>query len=307
MQTDTLFHEYFKLVPHALFELLGITPPCAYRYESPVIKRSERRFDGFLEPEDPACPYYFVEIQGYRDRQIYWRLLSEVAGYHESRADLDGINWQAVLLFLDESQDPGPVTLGPLESGHERWLIRAFLPKLLHQPAHSPILNVLRPLGATPDEIRSQGAGWARELNTFTEIEDEQRVRLADLLVKFVMQRFVESSYKEIETMLNLTPLKETRAAKELMEEGRQEGQREGQREGQMIGQRNAIGTFLRIRFPESTLRVYDEVMNDLKRVKDEKVLGELTALAARVDSLSQFAQELTEILYELTPPSERE
>lgn len=118
MQTDALFQEYFQVVPEAVLELVGIKPACRYRYESPVLKGSERRLDGFLEPEQPDCPYYFVEIQGYRDRRIYWRTLNEITRYHEIRSDLDGQNWQAIVLFLDASFDPGPETLGPLVHGH---------------------------------------------------------------------------------------------------------------------------------------------------------------------------------------------
>ena len=62
MQTDTLFQEYFQIVPEAIFELLGETPPCRYRYDSPVVKASERRLDGLLHSEKPDCPYYFLEV-----------------------------------------------------------------------------------------------------------------------------------------------------------------------------------------------------------------------------------------------------
>ena len=58
MKTDTLFHELFQLAPQALFELLQIKPGCAYRFESPVVKASERRLDGLLEPADPGHSRY---------------------------------------------------------------------------------------------------------------------------------------------------------------------------------------------------------------------------------------------------------
>jgi predicted transposase YdaD len=99
MQTDKLFQEYFQLVPHAVFELLGMTPACPYRYESPVVKTSERRLDGFLEPTQAGCPYYFLEVQGYHDERIYWRGLHPVTRYHEMRADLDGQDWKLIHLL----------------------------------------------------------------------------------------------------------------------------------------------------------------------------------------------------------------
>lgn len=77
MKTDDLFHEYLQLAPYALFELLQITPGCAYRFSSPVVKASERRMDGLLEPVKRGHPRYFVEVQGYRDEAIYWRVLHQ--------------------------------------------------------------------------------------------------------------------------------------------------------------------------------------------------------------------------------------
>jgi len=114
MQTDTLFQEYFQTVPETIFELLGYIPLCRYRFESPVVKASERRLDGFLEPTDAACPYFFVEFQGYYERGFYWRFVQEIARYHQMRPDLGGKNWQAILLLLDTAFDPGLETLGPL-------------------------------------------------------------------------------------------------------------------------------------------------------------------------------------------------
>src|SRR2546426_558050 len=124
METDTLFHEYFQLTPQALFELCGITPACDYHFSSPVFKASERRMDALLEPEVDDQPPYFVELQGYRDRAIYWRLLQQISMYYAQRPELIGKPWQAVVLFLDRDHDPGPETLGPLGQGDPPWLVR---------------------------------------------------------------------------------------------------------------------------------------------------------------------------------------
>ena len=71
MKTDKLFHEYFQLVPQTLFELFQINPGCTYQFTSPVLKESERRMDGLLEPNTPGHPRYFLELQGYPDDSIY--------------------------------------------------------------------------------------------------------------------------------------------------------------------------------------------------------------------------------------------
>lgn len=160
MKTDTLFHEYFQIAPQALFELLQIAPGCAYRFESPVVKSSERRLDGMLEPVEPGHPRYFLEVQGYPDKGIYWRAIHEVGGFHYQRPNLFGGDWRIVLLFLDKSFDPGPETLGPLAHGSIPWLIRGIIPDLLQKVTlPSPVLNVLRPLIAKSEgEVQKQGA-----------------------------------------------------------------------------------------------------------------------------------------------------
>ena len=120
MNTDKLFHEYFQTAPEAVFELLQIQPNCAYTYTSPVVKASERRLDGLLQPQIPGHPYYFVEIHGYKDERFYWRFMSRISLAHEQIPELDGENWQAIVFFLDKSYDPGPRTLGPLYPSRKR-------------------------------------------------------------------------------------------------------------------------------------------------------------------------------------------
>ncbi len=307
MNTDKLFQEYFQIVPQALLELLQITPPCTYRYESPVVKSSERRMDGFLEPEVVGCPYYFVEIQGYLDPLIYWRGLHHVTRYHETRSDLDRKNWKLVILFLDQSYDPGISTLGPLENGAEHWLISGILSDLLRtQSVVSPWLNVLLPLvAADVSEIQQLGAEWARSIQNAPKLGKRQRGNLIDLLIKFVMQRFVELPYKEIENMLKLTPIEETRAGKELIQlgivQGREVGREEGREEGLEIGReeglRAGIQAVLSIRFqPISTERM-EQLLKLLIQIHDDETVAMLLGLSQKVESLELFEQKVAELI----------
>lgn len=155
VQTDTLFQEYFQTVPETIFELPGYTPLCRYRFESPVVKASERRLDGFLEPNDASCPYFFVELQGYHERGFYWRFVQEIARYHQMRPELDGRNWQAILLLLDKAYDPGLETLGPLYNQNDSWIIRASIPDLLARRAQLCAAERLAPV----DRAGCSGSG----------------------------------------------------------------------------------------------------------------------------------------------------
>jgi predicted transposase YdaD len=213
MKTDTLFHELFQLAPQALFELLQIKPGCAYRFESPVVKASERRLDGLLEPVETGHSRYFVEVQGYDDRSIYWRVLHQIGLYHAQRPEIQGGPWQAVLLFLDEAYDPGPQQLGTLSDGPMPWLIRGVVPDLMQRITEpSPILHVLRPLIAENEaQMRQQAADWVQDIRQVSTLDRAEQERLLALLVQFILQKFSHLTSKEIGQMLKLTPIEETR------------------------------------------------------------------------------------------------
>ena len=121
MRTDDLFFEFFKLVPEATFELFQFTPSCAYKFDAPVVKKEikkvERRMDGMLKPRKAGHPHYFVEFQGYNDKTIYWRLLHQISLFHELEPEQGKDEWQAFVIFLESSYDPGPESLGPLVHG----------------------------------------------------------------------------------------------------------------------------------------------------------------------------------------------
>jgi predicted transposase/invertase (TIGR01784 family) len=88
MKTDPLFYELFQAAPQTFFELLQITPPCAYRFESITVKSVEKRIDGVLEPVEAGQPLYFLEVQAFPDGTIYWREMREVATFFEQRSHL---------------------------------------------------------------------------------------------------------------------------------------------------------------------------------------------------------------------------
>jgi predicted transposase YdaD len=222
MKTDKLFYEFFQLAPYALFELLGIQPGCPYRFVSQVVKASERRMDGLLEPIVPGFPHYFLEIQGYLDHVIYWRSIAQMGLFHEKQPLLGGGQWKVIILFLDRAFDPGLETLGSLYHGEMPWLVRAYLPELLAQVERpSPVLHVLRPLLAQSEgEVRQAIRGWVQDLRQTPEIDEPSQERLLSLLAQFVMQKFSHLSHKEIENMLQLTPLEETVAGREIIQEG---------------------------------------------------------------------------------------
>ena len=82
MKTDSLFYELFKLHPESLFELAGIEADGEYVFESITVKNTEKRMDGFFRRKD-GRQNIFLEVQGYDDVSIDWRLLREISTYYE--------------------------------------------------------------------------------------------------------------------------------------------------------------------------------------------------------------------------------
>lgn len=218
MRSDALFYELFQAAPWTFFELMQLTPPCPYRFESITVKTTEKRIDGVLEPEQAGERLYFLEVQAQPDVTIYWRTLREVATYFEQRPQQPD-NWQAVVLYLNITDDPGFGSLSPLATGADPRLIAADLLDLLEQLADdSLVLNVLRPLVAISEkEVRQNVITWANNIQQLPGLSYELKQRLVTILAQLVMQKFARLTYKELARMLRLIPLEETIDGKELM------------------------------------------------------------------------------------------
>lgn len=221
MKTDTLFYELFQTAPQTFFELLQITPSCPYRFESITVKTAEKRIDGVLEPTIEGNPIYFVEVQGFPDDVIYWRSMREVATFFEQRPHLKASQWQAIVLWLNQEDDPGFETLLPLAEAVTPRLVSIDLISVLKKlDEDSLTFNVLRPLIAeTEQEVRQNVIQWIENIQKSPTLDDQAEERLIEVLTQIIEQRFQMLTYKEIAQMLRLTPLKETQSYKEAFKE----------------------------------------------------------------------------------------
>jgi len=104
MKTEPLFYELFRLYPSSLSELTGLDVQGDYVFESITVKSTERRLDGFFRRTDGDGPDIFLEVQGYDDPNIYWRLFQEIFTYY-AQADRKK-PFTAVILFTDKKYDP---------------------------------------------------------------------------------------------------------------------------------------------------------------------------------------------------------
>lgn len=142
MQTDSIFYELFRFDPQCLKQLVQLKLEGQYDFESITVKSTEKRFDGFLRRIDGEGPHLFVEVQGYYEPKIYWKLYREICTFYEQRDD--HMPFIAIVLFLDESLDPGEFGVTCLPPCQ---LIRANLIECLQKLEGSAgTLTVLMPL-----------------------------------------------------------------------------------------------------------------------------------------------------------------
>ncbi len=232
MKTDALFYELFKIDPQSLFRLVHLSVVGEYAFESLAVKTTEKRMDGFLKRIDQPGPHVFLEIQGYKDEKIYWRLFREIFSYYEQTET--NVPFIAIVLFLEPLYDPGacPVACVP---PHQ--LIRANLLECLKTiEDRASVLTVLKPLALHQQaELYDVVEQWKDELESLP-MSPRTVETLLELLEYVILQRFPKMSSKELRAMLRLIPLEETVAGQELIQEGKQLGLREGKQLGLQEG-----------------------------------------------------------------------
>lgn len=238
MDTDRIFHELFRNHPEWLRELTGLPLPEGCQGSSRILKQLEIRCDLLLEPADPDDPRYLVEFQLYHDHSIFNRieLARQLLWKHlHSRTDCRRRDFfpgviEAVVLF-------GSRTELPTSSDRYPQIRILFLDEMLEslrrRHPHSPLLAALAPLNEPAAELEKDAAALYRRIRGNAELEAEDREVLTEIFLNLLLQRFKTKSREEIRKMIaELTPLHETRAGRELLEEGIEKGIKKGIEKG---------------------------------------------------------------------------
>jgi len=254
MKTDSLFYELFKAHPASLFELAGLEADGEYIFESITVKSTEKRMDGFFRRSDGSGQDIFLEIQGYDDNAIYWRLFREISTHYEQTKSTQP--FLAIILFIDKKYDPDNCQITGLK--HPSRLIRLYLPDCLKAIGDkaSPI-TVLKPLTFRHKKKLPQAVPkWKNEIDSLNLPESTEKL-LIDLLENAIISRFPKMTFEEIQKMIHYTPIEKTVVGQELiqmgmnegilkgLEKGRIEGRTEGFEKGEIIGKIHATQRFL--------------------------------------------------------------
>ncbi|PSB31696.1 Rpn family recombination-promoting nuclease/putative transposase [Chlorogloea sp. CCALA 695] len=222
MKTATLFYQLFQEFPSIFFELIGQpgTQANAYQFTSIELKQVAFRLDGLFlpSPDEPNLPIYFVEVQFQKDETFYYRLFAEIFLYLYQYKTIN--NWQAIVVYPKrsiESEPPLPYQF-ILGGDHVK---RIYLDELgQNQSLGVGIIQLVV-------ENEKIAATTAKSLiaKARQQLTDEQlQQQIIEFIETIVIYKFPSLSRQEVEAMLGLDLIRNTRVYQEAFTEGEQQG-----------------------------------------------------------------------------------
>jgi predicted transposase/invertase (TIGR01784 family) len=237
VKTDTIFYRLFQAFPSIFFELIGepATQASNYQFTSIELKQQAFRLDGLFLPSAniPEQPIYFVEIQFQKDQALYYRLFAEIFLYlYQYQPNRQ---WRAVAVYAKRSLEPDKQEphLPLLNSSQVQ---RVYLDEL-EEAANTSVSVGTVQLVVEDEETTAQKA---RQLisQTRQQITDPlTQQQILEFIETIVIYKFPRLSRQEVEAMLGLDLIRNTRVYQEAFEEGEQQGRREGEQQGRREGE----------------------------------------------------------------------
>lgn len=227
MKTDTIFYQLFKEFPRIFFELIGQpdTNPNAYSFTAPEIKQQGFRLDGlFLPREDfSTSPLYFVEVQCYKDEEFYERLFAQIFLYFRQYKPTNP-DWYAIVIYSRRSHETPPAPRYQLLM--ENYVRCFYLDEIETAAEQSLGIGILRLVVESPTLTGSRAQQLINK--AVTELTDAiTRQQIIEFIETIVVYKFPKLSREEVEAMLGLSELRQTRVYQEAREEGIEQGKRQ--------------------------------------------------------------------------------
>ena len=243
MKTDTIFYSLFKEFPSIFFELINQSTEQAatYQFTSREIKQLSFRVDGLFLPKNEASnqPFYLVEVQFQPDEDLYYRLFAELFIF--LRQYKPSHPWRVVVIYptrrIEREQ---PLQFRELFSRVQRIYLNE-LGDVASDSLGVKIVKLVMETEQTAPEMARQLIDQAQ-----VEITDATTKRdLIDLIETIIVYKLPQKSRQEIEAMLGLSELKQTKVYQEAKQEGLTEGRQEGLEEGELKAKLAAIPRML--------------------------------------------------------------
>ncbi|MFM2062283.1 MAG: hypothetical protein RLZZ507_1953 [Cyanobacteriota bacterium] len=244
MKTDTIFYSLFQEFPSIFFELINQSPTeaVAYEFTSREVKQLAFRLDGLFLPttKDAKKPFYLVEVQFQPDDDLYYRLFAELCLYLKQYKPPQP--WQVVIIYPSRNiEREQPVQFGEILLLDR--VKRIYLDELGESSLGVGVVKLVIETEETAPKLAKQLIAQAnQQINDTTTKRD-----LINLIETIIVYKLPKKSREEIEAMLGLSELKQTRVYQEALAEGKQEGRQEGRQEGIAEATRKLALNLLRI------------------------------------------------------------
>jgi predicted transposase/invertase (TIGR01784 family) len=211
VKTDPIFYRLFQTFPSVFFELIGRSPvdAIAYEFRSVEIKQTAFRIDGVFIPVSGSDqqPILFAEVQFQKDPEFYFRLFSEITLYLRQYKPLG--NWQAVVIYPTRRiESPEPLA-------YQDWLAlpkirRVYLDELEVEAEPSLGVSMARLVVESEERTPEQARGLIAKAQKDISDRTVQR-EIIELVETIVVYKFPQKNRQELEAMLGLGVLKETK------------------------------------------------------------------------------------------------
>lgn len=222
MKTDSIFDQIFLNFPQIFFELINQpnTDVQNYEFTSREVKQLSFRLDGLFLPteSDSNQAFYLVEVQFQPDEELYYRIFAELSLY--LRQYQPSSPWRIVVIYSSSTIER--------EQNHQFGDIlalnrvqRIYLDELGETATGSLGVGVVKLV----IESENKAVNRAKSLISQTKEEIiEQKIQqdLIDLIETIIVYKLPQKSRKEIEAMLGLSELKNTKVYQEALAEGKE-------------------------------------------------------------------------------------
>lgn len=225
MKTDSIFYNIFLYFPNTFFELIGLpaTETNNYEFTSREVKQLSFRLDGLFFPtqEEEDKPFYLLEVQFYRDLDLYYRIFGELFLF--IRQYKPSSPWQVVIIYPHRNLEREiPRIFDELRN-------RVTIIYLEELPENSNSLGI-ELLKIIMEEDSESVVEEARALvnQARVELRDETiQENFIDLVEKIIVYKLPTKTREEIEAMFGLDDLKQTRFYQDAKAEGIEVGRQQ--------------------------------------------------------------------------------
>lgn len=224
MKTDSIFYRLFLEFPEFFFELIGRSTEEAsgYQFTSIEVKQLSFRLDGLFFPkvDDPNQPFYLVEVQFQPDKELYYRLFSELFLYLRQYQPV--YPWTVLIIYPSRKIEREEIRhfASLLQLSQVR---RIYLDEISGEEDYLGI-GVVKLVVESKEQVANSAKRLIQQAQQRLTDEAIQN-NLIDLIETIVIYKLPQKSRGEIEAMLGLEDLKKTKFYQEAYQDGEQIGE----------------------------------------------------------------------------------